>query len=251
MQMKRLVRQLTVSASWVISAMMITVQPLSAATIDWHTLTPQPQPVWLELPALVEAVAQSTISAQTSGRIIELPFDVNDLVPQGAVVVRFTDTEQKARLAQAEAALSEAQVRFTEQDKELKRVQQIHQQGLVAKAALDLAQANFNAAKARQQQASAAASAAKEQLEQTVVRAPYSGILQQRLVELGELATVGKPLVGWPESGTLTFNRAVTATTITGRPPKQRSRAATGQRQSAQSGRAGSDHSTARQCAQS
>ena len=195
MQMKRWVRQLTVSVSWVISAMMITVLPLSAATTDWHTLTPQAQPVWLELPALVEAVAQSTISAQTSGRIIELPFDVNDLVPQGAVVVRFTDTEQKARLAQAEAALSEAQVRFTEQDKELKRVQQIHQQGLVAKAALDLAQANFNAAKARQQQASAAVIAAKEQLEQTVVRAPYSGILQQRLVELGELATVGKPLL--------------------------------------------------------
>jgi len=196
MQMKRWVQQLTVSATWVISALMITVQPVSAApATDWHTLAPQAQPVWLELPALVEAVAQSTISAQTSGRIIELPFDVNDLVPQGAVVVRFTDTEQKARLAQTEAALSEAQVRFTEQEKELKRVQQIHQQGLVAKAALDLAQANFNAAKARQQQASAAVSAAKEQLEQTVVRAPYSGILQQRLVELGELATPGKPLL--------------------------------------------------------
>lgn len=179
-----------------VTTLIIVIQPVTAASAtEWFKLTPQPQPVWLELPALVEAVAQSTISAQTSGRIIELPFDVNDLVPQGAVVVRFTDTEQKARLAQADAALSEAQVRFTEQDKELKRVQKIHQQGLVAKAALDLAQANFNAAKARQQQASAAVSAAREQLEQTVVRAPYSGILQQRLVELGELATPGKPLL--------------------------------------------------------
>lgn len=190
MQMKRLIQRLSTWATLAIAGQM-----LPAGATEWLPLTPQPQPVWLELPALVEAVAQSTISAQTSGRIIELPYDVNDLVPQGAVVVRFTDTEQKARLAQAEAALSEAQVRFTEQDKELKRVQQIHQQGLVAKAALDLAQANFNAAKARQQQASAAVSATQEQLEQTVVRAPYSGILQQRLVELGELATVGKPLL--------------------------------------------------------
>ncbi len=182
MQMKELGQQLSASLTALFTTLAIAIQPVAASATEWHTLTPQAQPVWLELPALVEAVAQSTISAQTSGRIIELPFDVNDLVPQGAVVVRFTDTEQKARLAQAEAALSEAQVRFTEQDKELKRVQQIHQQGLVAKAALDLAQANFNAAKARQQQASAAASAAKEQLEQTVVRAPYSGILQQRLV---------------------------------------------------------------------
>ncbi len=195
MQMKRLGQQLSASVTALFSTLLIALQPVSANATEWLTLEPQPQPVWLELPALVEAVAQSTISAQTSGRIIELPFDVNDLVPQGAVVVRFTDTEQKARLAQAEAALSEAQVRFTEQEKELKRVQQIYQQGLVAKAALDLAQANFNAAKARQQQASAAVSAAKEQLEQTVVRAPYSGILQQRLVELGELATPGKPLL--------------------------------------------------------
>ncbi len=198
MQMKRL-RQLNASVTalftTLVTTLLLALQPVAASATEWLTLEPQPQPVWLELPALVEAVAQSTISAQTSGRIIELPFDVNDLVPQGAVVVRFTDTEQKARLAQAEAALSEAQVRFTEQDKELKRVQQIHQQGLVAKAALDLAQANFNAAKARQQQASAAVSAAREQLEQTVVRAPYSGILQQRLVELGELATPGKPLL--------------------------------------------------------
>lgn len=195
MQMQRLGRPLSASVAALFTTLVMALQPVTASATEWHRLSAQPQPVWLELPALVEAVAQSTISAQTSGRIIELPFDVNDLVPQGAVVVRFTDTEQKARLAQAEAALTEAQVRFTEQDKELKRVQQIHQQGLVAKAALDLAQANFNAAKARQQQASAAVSAAREQLEQTVVRAPYSGILQQRLVELGELATPGKPLI--------------------------------------------------------
>ncbi len=167
----------------------------AAPASDWLTLQPQPQPVYLEIPAQVEAVAQSTVSAQTSGRIIELPFDVNDLAPQGAVIVRFTDTEQKARLQQAEAALKEAQVRFHELDKELTRVQGIFDKGLVAKAALDLAQANFNAAKARQAQASASVKEASEQLEQTVVRAPYSGILQQRLVELGELATPGKPLL--------------------------------------------------------
>jgi RND family efflux transporter MFP subunit len=152
-------------------------------------------PQWLELSAQVEAVAQGTVSAQTSGRIVELPFDVNDLVPQGAVIVRFTDTEQQARLRQAQAAVRETQSRFDEQQKELVRVRDIHSKGLVAKAALDLAQANYNSAKARLDQATAAAAEANEQLEQTVVRAPYSGILQQRFVELGELAVPGKPLL--------------------------------------------------------
>lgn len=167
----------------------------SAMANEWISVSAQAEPTWLELPALVEAVNQSTISAQTSGRITELPYDVNDYVPQGAVVVRFTDTEQKARLEQASAALAEASTRFDEMNKELVRIKDIHAKGLVAKAALDMAQANFNAAKARFDQAEAAVKAAREQLEQTVVRAPYSGILQQRFVQLGELAVPGKPLL--------------------------------------------------------
>jgi len=168
---------------------------LPVCSSDWLTLQPTSTPQWLELSSQVEAVSQATVSAQTSGRIVELPFDVNDLVPQGAVIVRFTDIEQQARLKQAQASVRETQSRFDEQQQELVRVRDIHRKGLVAKAALDVAQANFNAAQARLDQAKAAQAEASEQLEQTVVRAPYTGILQQRFVELGELAVPGKPLL--------------------------------------------------------
>lgn len=171
-----------------------TFAPVAIAN-TWVAVEAKPQPQWLELSSLVEAVSQATVSAQTSGRIVELPFDVNDLVPQGAVIVRFTDTEQKARLQRAQAAMTEAKSRFDEQQKELVRVRDIHNKGLVAKAALDVAEANFKAAQARQEQAIAAVAEAQEQLEQTVVRAPYTGILQERYVEIGELAVPGKPLL--------------------------------------------------------
>ena len=177
----------------ILSLNMLWIQP--ALSGEWLTLQPVSTPQWLELSSHVEAVSQATVSAQTSGRIVELPFDVNDLVPQGAVIVRFTDVEQQARLKQAQASVRETQSRFDEQQQELSRVRDIHSKGLVAKAALDVAQANFNAAKARLDQAKAAQAEASEQLEQTVVRAPYTGILQQRFVELGELAVPGKPLL--------------------------------------------------------
>lgn len=176
-----------------LSLNMLWIQPVQSS--DWFTVAPVNSPQWLELSSQVEAVSQATVSAQTSGRIVELPFDVNDLVPQGAVIVRFTDVEQQARLKQAQASVRETQSRFDEQQQELVRVRDIHSKGLVAKAALDVAQANFNAAKARLDQAKAAQAEATEQLEQTVVRAPYTGILQQRFVELGELAVPGKPLL--------------------------------------------------------
>jgi RND family efflux transporter MFP subunit len=167
----------------------------SAAAQQWFTVAATPQPQWLELPSRVEAVAQATISSQTSGRIVELPFDVNDVVAQGAVIVRFTDVEQRARFNQAEAALSEAQTRRDEASKELERIAELRDQGLVAISAFDNAKANFDGAVARVQQAQAALAAATEQLEQTVVRAPYAGIVQQRFVEVGELASPGTPLL--------------------------------------------------------
>ena len=50
---------------------------------------------------VVEAVSRSTVSSQTSGEIVELPYDVNDLVPKGALVLRIDDTRQKAELDKA------------------------------------------------------------------------------------------------------------------------------------------------------
>ena len=46
----------------------------------------------------VEAINKTTVSAQTSGRITYINFDVDDFVEQGAVILRFSDSEHKARL---------------------------------------------------------------------------------------------------------------------------------------------------------
>jgi RND family efflux transporter MFP subunit len=143
----------------------------------------------------LEAVNQSTVSAQTSGRIIELPFDVNDYVDKGEVIVRFRDTEQRARVEAAQSNLEEAQARFSEAKAEFERVSDVHKKGLLSAAQLDRARANLNAARAKREAATANLKQSEEALEQTVVRAPYAGIVVERHVELGELATVGKPLM--------------------------------------------------------
>lgn len=147
------------------------------------------------LDGVVEAVNQATVSAQTSGRITELPFDVDDYVEKGEVIVRFRENEQRARYERTQAALSEARARHAEAKAEFERIQGVYEQRLVSKADMDRAQANFEAAKARLAAAEAALTEAGEQLEQTVVRAPYSGIVVERHVQVGELATVGTPLM--------------------------------------------------------
>src|SRR5690606_24491386 len=76
--------------------------------LDTVTVTAEQAPVERMLDGRIEAVSQGTVSAQTSGRVAEVLYDVNDFVPADAVIIRLRATEQRASLEQAQAALKEA-----------------------------------------------------------------------------------------------------------------------------------------------
>lgn len=143
----------------------------------------------------VEAVNKSTISAQTTGRIMEINFDVDDYVKAGSVIVRFFDTEHKSRLKQAESAQMAASARRLAAGQTFERTQTLFKNGTVAKARFDTAKSNFDAAVAGEESAAAAVLQAREQLSYTIVRAPYSGFVVHRHVQIGEIANSGQPLM--------------------------------------------------------
>ena len=143
----------------------------------------------------VEAVNRATMSAQTSGRIAEVYFDVDDYVEAGQAIVRFTNLEQQAALASAEAALSEAVARQKQSDEDFRRVEGLFNSGSSSKREYDQATAARDAAIARVAAARSAIATAEQQLEYTLVRAPYAGIVTERFVEVGESIAVGQPLM--------------------------------------------------------
>ncbi len=143
----------------------------------------------------VEAVHQATVSAQTAGRIAEVVYDVDDYVEAGAVLIRFTDVEQSSALRQAEAQLAEARARRTEADEEYRRAQNLRDRGLGSQRDLDTALASRKTAAARVVSAESAVEAARQQLEYTVVTAPYPGIVTERHIEVGESVAPGQPLM--------------------------------------------------------
>lgn len=147
------------------------------------------------LDGVVEAVNQSTVSAQTAGRVEDIMVDVNDFVPQGAPIIRLRNIEQRAGLDQAQASLREAQARFLEAQAEYNRIRGVYEKQLVAKAQMDAATASFDAAKARLEAAQAGVAQARESLGYTTINAPYSGIVLERHVQLGETVQPGKPLM--------------------------------------------------------
>lgn len=143
----------------------------------------------------VEAVHQATMSAQTSGRIAEVFFDVDDYVEPGQPIIRFTDTEQQAGLRRANAALQEAVAREKQAQDEFRRKSELFRSGSSSQREYDEAVAARDSAVARVAAARSSVDAAKQQLEYTLVRAPYAGIVTARHVQVGEAVTVGQPLM--------------------------------------------------------
>lgn len=147
------------------------------------------------LDGTVEAVNQATVSAQTSGRVTEILYDVNDVVPAGAVIMRIRSTEQVASLTQAQAALKEATAREAEAQTRYDRIRDMYERRVVAKATLDEASAARDAAVARLAAARAGLEAAREGVSYTEVRAPYGGVVTLKHVRVGEAVAPGMPLM--------------------------------------------------------
>lgn len=143
----------------------------------------------------VEALNQSTVAAQTSGRVVELPYDVGDHVEKGAVIVRFTATEQRARLQALEASASESQARLAEAQLAYDRTRDVYERKLIAKAQFDKAQADLDAARARSESTRAQLVEAREGVGYTTIVAPYAGIVVARHVQLGETVAPGRPIM--------------------------------------------------------
>ena len=153
------------------------------------------QPIKVEFDGTVEAVNRAIVAAQTSGRILELPFDYGDFVEQGSVIARLTQSEQRAGLDAARASLNEAQTAYDEATRQLDRLTALFERKLVAIAPVDSARQQSDAAKARLDAAKAQVSNARARFDYTEVIAPYSGVVVNKLVSEGETVQPGTPLI--------------------------------------------------------
>lgn len=171
--------------------------PAHADELPFETavVTTDEAPLERVLDGTVEAVNQATMSAQTSGRIAEIYYDVDDYVEPGSPIIRFTDVEQQSSLQQAGAALAEAEARQRQASDEFERISGLYESGSASKREYDGAVASREAANARVNAARSAVEAAKQQVEYTLVRAPYAGIVTERHVRVGETVGVGQPLI--------------------------------------------------------
>jgi len=165
--------------------------------------------------AIVEAVRQSTVAAQIAGRIVELRFDVGDFVKKGEVIARIDERAASQALAASEAQVRQAEAALRNARAEYDRSKQLVAQKFLSQAALDRAEAEYKAAQARVTALLAGAGQAQTERSFATIVAPYSGLVSARHVELGEMATPGKPLMTGFDPGTLRVTATVPQAQVT------------------------------------
>jgi RND family efflux transporter MFP subunit len=145
--------------------------------------------------ALVEAVRQSTVSSQVAGRIVDIRFDVGDRVQKGEVIVRIDERAATQAVAATEAQVRAAETLLAQSRADLERSRRLRGQGFISQAAYDKAETDFRAAEQQMKVTLAGAGQAATERSFATIVAPYSGVVAARHVQLGEMATPGKPLM--------------------------------------------------------
>ncbi len=148
-----------------------------------------------ELDAVIEAVKQSVISAQISGRIASLDIKAAEQVTAGQLLLTIDDREVVAGVQRAQAQLIQAEAEMRNARVNLDRTRQLQVEGFVSKAALDTADTQYKAALGGRDQASAAVRQASLAKEYSRVTAPYDGYVSETMAQAGDLATPGRSLL--------------------------------------------------------
>lgn len=161
----------------------------TTAVIAWQ----QVEATWAG-EAVVEAERQSTIAAQTAGRVMAINFRPGDAVKQGQLIMRIDPSVAQQQVAGAQAQVREAEVALDNAKREFDRFTELFAKNYVSKSQMDQADANYKAAQARLNTLRAGSGQAVTTRAFADVTAPYSGVMSALHVEVGEMAAPGTPL---------------------------------------------------------
>ena len=120
------------------------------------------------------------INAETDGRVVSIGKERGERLERGDVIVRLDERERSARLAQAVATVKQRELEFAAREK-------LEGQNYVSEAQLQEAAAMLETAKVE-------LARAKLDIENMVIRAPFDGALQERLVEIGDYVKAADPI---------------------------------------------------------
>lgn len=189
---KRMFLMLVVAAAVVAGLGYFKLRQVQAA-VKSHSFTPPPEAVttllvkqqtWpstLNVVGTMAAVHGVTVSADLPGTVDQIKFESGNFVQAGEVLVELDTRQERAQLAAMEAQRELAKLNYARQ-------QQLVKEGVISRMDYDKAMAD-------QKQTEANSAEIQATIERKTIRAPFSGVLGIRQVNLGQYLAAGNPIV--------------------------------------------------------
>lgn len=143
----------------------------------------------------VEAVQTANISTRVMGRITNILVKVGERVNKGQLLATIWDEDMKAKRAQAESMIIEAEVAHATAQKDYDRFNNLYKQQSATARELDNSALQYNSTKARVAAARQMRGEVNAILSYSSLTAPFSGVVTQKLGEVGSIANPGMPIL--------------------------------------------------------
>ncbi|HEX5048763.1 MAG TPA: efflux RND transporter periplasmic adaptor subunit, partial [Gammaproteobacteria bacterium] len=169
----------------------------------------------LDASGYVVARRQATVSSKIMGKVVEVSIEEGQRVERDQIIARLDDTNARAALAQSlaqreqtKANLNAAEVAFENAGPTFQRNRQQYERAIISAQAFDTAKASYDAARtsldiARRavEVAEATVTYAQRNLEDTVVRAPFAGVVTVKAAQEGEMLSPNSAGGGYTRTG--------------------------------------------------
>jgi RND family efflux transporter MFP subunit len=176
-------------------------QPVEFATVA--AASPSSSIAVLNATGRVVAQRRASVSSKGSGRLEWLGVQEGQMVKEGDIIARLENRDVAAQREQAAAQvqvaranLAQGQAEFEEAQAALKRAQDLARQNFISGSALDTAEARYNKARAQIDTLKAQIGVAEATLrvagvtfDQTLIRAPFTGIVLTKSANVGDIVT--------------------------------------------------------------
>jgi RND family efflux transporter MFP subunit len=157
----------------------------------------------LDASGYVVARRRATVASKITGKVIEVSLQEGQRVESGQIIARLDDSNARAALAQGEAQVRQAEAVVTsaqtayddalpifERNKQQKAAAVISAQSFdQARAQIDAAKSELLVAQSALDAARAGRSMAQRNLDDTIIRAPFSGIVTEKAAQAGEMVS--------------------------------------------------------------
>lgn len=162
----------------------------------------------------IQPERRADLRAEISAIVLQVLKENGEPVKRGDLLVRLDDTSIRDSLGSSEESVRNAKQVVDQAQRMVERNKTLRASGMTSMQALEDAEVRLNTAQSELAAAKARAVGARQQLDRTLVRAPFDGIVSDRKVSNGDTAQVGKELIKVIDPHSMRFEGLVSADKI-------------------------------------